>query len=135
MRSSTIQGCVVAGKARLDIGLARDHAGWLRELGWGRSELAVWATPGRTGEGVWCELLGRHDVCVVSRKKEAKKREKEMICHLHMKNSRAGTQGRGRRCEKDDGAAHPTTRGRRRGGPLDHGVIMHREENAWAAPV
>jgi hypothetical protein len=71
----------------------------------------------------------------VTRKKEAKKREKEKICDLHMKNSRAGMQGRGRRCEKDDGAAHSTTRGRRRGGPLDHEGIMHREENVWAAPV
>jgi hypothetical protein len=71
----------------------------------------------------------------VTRKEEAKKREKEMICHLHMKNSRAGMQGRGRRREEDDGATPPTTRGRRQGGPLDHGGTMHREENAWAAPV
>jgi hypothetical protein len=47
-----MRGRVVAGKARLDIGLARDHAGWLRELGWGRGGLVVWATPGRTGEGL-----------------------------------------------------------------------------------
>jgi hypothetical protein len=42
----------MAVKARLDIGLARDHAGWLRELGWERGGLAAWATPGRTGEGL-----------------------------------------------------------------------------------
>jgi hypothetical protein len=71
----------------------------------------------------------------VTRKKEAKKREKEMICHVRMKNSRAGTQGRERRCEEDDGAAPLATRGRRRSGSLDHGGTMHREENAWAAPV
>lgn len=64
------------------------------------------ASPGEYGVG--CELPGRHGVCVVTRK-EAKKREKEMICHLRMKSNRVGTQGRGRRREEDDVAAPPAT--------------------------